>query len=81
MPLTPQEMADALNANGIDTPEKFVAFIKPAYVAAQLRQKEAELEKLEENFNAARNADQEQHNTAVAALREQIAGLNTQLKG
>lgn len=81
MPLTPQQMADALNANGIDTPEKFVAFIQPAYIAAQLRQKEAELEKLEEDFNAARESDQATHNTAVAALRDQIAALNTQLKG
>ena len=34
--ITPQTLADAFNAVGLDTPEKLKAFLKPAAISAEL---------------------------------------------
>lgn len=80
MALTTEQVATALNAAGIDSPEKLIAFLRPAAIATETRRLEAQVAKIEAEHLAAQQAAQAAHNAAVTALRDQIEALNEALK-
>lgn len=79
--ITAQEVADALNEMGIDSKAKLIAFLTPAAIAATLRQKEAALDKLMEDYESAKASAASDNSAARAALEAQIATLKEQLQG
>lgn len=77
MAITPQDVADQLNANGIDTPEAFGEFIA---FAASLSRRNAlgyQVQKLMAERQAAIQAKDNQ----IAQLNAQIADLDKTLSG
>lgn len=75
--LTPQDVADALNANGIDTPAKLGDFVKFAGSILQRNTLAYQIQHIQEDRRAANQAADRQ----VAALNAQVADLDKTLAG
>lgn len=75
--LTPQDVADQLNAAGLDTPEKFGEFVKFAGSIVRRNTIGYQIQKIQEDRRAANQAADQQ----VAQLNAQITDLDKTLSG
>lgn len=72
MPLSPQDVADQLNANGIDTPEKFGSFISFAAVLTRRNELGFAIQKAQ----ADRQAAIQEADARIAELVAEVAELD-----
>lgn len=77
MAITPQQVADVLNASGMDDPEKFTGFIAQAGPLIQRNALLSQIEKLREDQATAIAATQAQ----IQAISDQIAAIDAGLRG
>lgn len=75
--LTAQQVADALNASGLDTPEKFTGFLAQAGPLIERNNLLSQVEKL--RIEAADLAAQKQ--SEIKTILDQIAVLEAQMRG
>lgn len=77
MPLTAQQVADALNAAGMDTPEKFAGFLGQAGPLVERNALLSQVDKLRVDQAAAAKAIQDQ----IQVLLDRIAALDEGMRG
>ncbi len=77
MPLTAQQVADGLNARGIDTPAKFDAFIGKAGLLVERDR----LNKRIETLRAGQAAASQQTEAEVQSVQAEIDAIEALLRG
>lgn len=68
MPITPQDVADALTAAGLDTPEKFAALLSGAVKPLQRAAIQSAIDAARKEFEAATQA----HNATLTDLQAKL---------